>query len=341
MTTEQWIINQGRKNRQLEVERKAQVQRTSDMEDMQMQLLQAEINNMQGGGVNEQVRQEAQKQASDYLGKWNASLNKAEGLYSTAISEVTKAGSLIDRAYGDLDDLDEISAEVEGEWTSFKEQFGGIQDDLLRSGGQSLLDRNKLQRQFMDLAKPDYEGVSGRAMTDVAGQAEQGRQAEARRLQDLGIDPTSGKYRTMMNESRTNQSVGGAMAANQARAGEKERITGITAKGMELIDPTKDINAATQIQTLSSNLLAQRSNLATTKAGMKTGLAQSRGNLATTVANIGTSQANIGAQYGNYGAGQQGIAYGNTPNPTAAVTGTSSKQSTLSPGMYQSWLKMQ
>lgn len=323
MSTAQWLHNQGIKNRQLEKERQARELRTASMEEKQMQLMDAEIANLmaQGGGTSEAVRQEAAKNAADYLGKWNASLQKSEGMYSSAISEVGKAGELIDRAYGDLGELDALGEEIKGEWQQFKQNYGGIQEKLLGGADQTIADRSQLQRQFMELSRGDVEGEASRALTDVAGQAEQGRQAEARRLQDLGIDPTSGKYRQMMSESRTNQAVGGVMAANKARTAEKERVAGITATGLNLIDPTRDINAAAQIQQLSSNLLSQRTNMATTKAGLATGLATSRGNLATTTANIAGGQAqNIGGQYGSMGAAQQGIAYANTPGDTTPGT---------------------
>lgn len=307
-----WVNAQADKRRQEAAEESRLTSRAEAMENKQMQLLDAEIANLGAGGVNEAVRKQASDAATEYLGKWNQTLSDAQGVYSNAISETNKAGELIDRAYGDLDELDAVGAEVKSEWDTFKKDFGGAQGAFLQESMDSLGDRKTLRRSFMDLAKGDYEGVSSRAMTDVAGQAESGRQAEAMRLQGLGIDPTSGKARTFMQESRDAEGLNKVMAANKARLGEKDRVAGITAQGLELIDPTKDLNAATQIQSLSSDLLAQRTNMATTKAGLATNLAQSRTAVGGTLANIGTSMANVGSQYGEYGAAQQGVAQANT-----------------------------
>ncbi len=313
--------NEQEKRRQEEAERRARM-----MEDKQMQLLDAQIAEMQNqpGGVNAQVREQAAKEAANYLGKWNNILQKAEGVYSTAISDVDKAGNLIDRAYGDLGKLDEISADVSAEWDSFKNEFGGMKSDFLGAASDSLADRGTLRRQFMDLTRMDQEGAAGRAMADVAGQAEAGRRAEAMRLQGLGIDPTSGRYRSLMQESRDREALGKTMAGNKARLEEKNRVAGLTAKGLELIDPTKDLGAATQIQQLSNDLLGQRTNIATTRAGLATDLARSRGALATTRSNIaGDLATRIGGQYGEYGAAQRGVQYANTgtaSSPSGAMT---------------------
>jgi hypothetical protein len=306
-----------------EAEEKRLTNRAEALEDKQMQLLDAEIANLGAGGVNEQVRKEASDAATEYLGKWNTALSDAQGVYSNAVSEVNKAGELIDRAYGNLDELDAVGQEVKSEWDTFKKDFGGAQGAFLQESMDALGDRKTLRRSFMDLTKGDYQGVSSRAMTDVASQAESGRQAEAMRLQGLGIDPTSGKARTFMQESRDAEGLSKVMAANKAVLGEKERVAGITAQGLSLIDPSKDLGAAAQIQELSSNLLSQRTNLATTKAGLSTDLAKSRTIVGGTLANIGSGMArDIAAPYGEYGAAQQGVAQANTG--TTATSGGAS-----------------
>ena len=314
-----------------QAEEKRLTSRAEALEDKQMQLLDAEIANLGGGGISDEVRKQAANAATEYLGKWNDTLSDAQGVYSDAISEVGKAGELIDRAYGDLGELDSIGAEIKSEWDTFKKDFGGAQGAFLDESMDALGDRKTLRRSFMDMAKPDYEGVSSRAMTDVAAKSESGRQAEAMRLQGLGIDPTSGKARTFMQESRDTQALNQVMASNQARLGEKERVAGITAQGLELIDPTKDISAATQIQEMSNKLLSQRTDMATTKAGVSTDLAKSRSVLGGTLADIGGSLATrIGGQYGDYGAAQQGVAQSGTgtaaPSVGSAPTGFTAAQ---------------
>lgn len=324
MTTFQYLQSLKYEGQKREAQEAEDRRRTQSMEDKQMALLDAEIANMQSdsGGPNEGVRQQAQSAATEYLGKWNKALSSAEGMYSSAISEVGKAGELIDKAYGEMGRLDEVAGDIEKEWSTFKSDFQGTQQDLLSGAQEGIEQRGELRRSFMDLTKADYEGAAGRAQADVSGMAERGRQAEAMKLQGMGIDPTSGRSRSLMRSSRNQEALAGAMAGNKARMDEKSRVAGLTAQGMQLIDPTKDISAASQIQQMSSNLLAQRANMATTKAGFQTDLAKSRGALATTTANIAGGQAkNIAGQYGDYGAGQQGIAYANAPTGGASSRG--------------------
>lgn len=299
--------------------------RTQAMEDKQMALMDAEIANLgkdADGTANEAVRKQAQKAANLYLGKWNESLTAAEGMYSGALARVDEAGKLIDKAYENLGDIDKVSEDVAAEWNTFKSDFSGIQKSLVGGAEEAIGQRGELRRSFMDLTKGDEEGAAGRAMADVAGVSERGRQAEAMRLSGMGIDPTSGRGRSAMVESRNTEALNAAMAGNRARIDERNRVAGLTAQGLQLIDPSKDISAASQIQNLSSNLLAQRSGMALTKAGLQTDLAGAKGNLATTTANIASGQArDIAGQYGEFGAGQQGIAYANTANTTAAGGG--------------------
>jgi hypothetical protein len=193
-----------------------------------------------------------------------------------------------------------------------------MQGELLEGGREALGMRGELRRSFMDMTKSDEEGAAGRAMADVSGIAERGRQAEAMKLQGMGIDPTSGRSRSLMRESRNQEALAGGLAANKARLAEKERAASLTAQGLQLIDPGQDITAAGQIQKLSSDLLAQRSQMALSKAGMAGDLARSRGTLATTKANIGSGIArDIAAPMGEYGAAQRGLELANTGASTA------------------------
>jgi hypothetical protein len=202
--------------------------------------------------------------------------------------------------------------------------YGGIKSDLLGSAQEDIGHRKNLTRQFMDLSRADYETVAGRAMADVAGASEAGRQAEAMRLQGLGIDPASGRYRSMMDESRSQEALNAAMAANTARIDEKERVAGLTAQGLSLIDPTKSINTTAAIQDLQNSLLTQRSNLATTKAGLQSNLAQASGSLAAQTGNVAGGYAQtVAAPYGEMGATQLGVsqAAGGTPSTGTMTAG--------------------
>jgi hypothetical protein len=254
-------------------------------------------------------------------------------MYSSAIADVDAAGAMIDKASGDLGALDTIGDEIKDEWESFKTDFEGVQGDLVGGAREAITNRGELRKSFMDQLESDEEGAAGRAMADVSGAAERGRQAESMRLSGLGIDPTSGRSRSMMRESRNQEALSGTIAGNVARRGEKDRVAGLTATGLQLMDPSADIGAATQIQNLSQNLLTQRSNMAVTKAGLQTDLAGSRANLSQARGNLAEGVSRIGEQYGDYGGAQKGIQYANT----ATDEGEGAPRTSLRDRLFPNW----
>jgi hypothetical protein len=283
---------------------------TDELESLQLELLRAEVANAKSANMGDaELSKQSGEMAADYLKQWNEGLDKAGGLYNTAIAEIGKAQGVVGDAYKDVSaNLGSMSEDIKSEWESMKTQWGGIQGDLVGSAKEDIANRGQLTRQFMNLTKSDEQGASGRAMADVAAQSEAGRKAEAMRLQGLGIDPTSGRARSLMRTSRNQEALSKAMAGNQARLAEKDRVAGLTATGLNLIDPTKSANAASVIQNMSNDLLS--GNLAGTTAN----LASQRGNLAT-----GFAQ-NVVAPKGEMGATQLGVSQGSRP-VTGATTG--------------------
>lgn len=300
----------------------------TEEEELQLELLRKEIANMdkQDEG-NAEVSKEAAEMSKKYLGEWNAGLEKAGGMYNAAITEIGKAQGTVADAYADVSkNMGDMSTDLATEWNSMKEQWGGIQSELVGSARGDISDRNALKRQFMDLTRSDEEGASGRAMADVAAQSEAGRQAEAMRMSGLGIDPTSGRTRSMMTMSRNNEALNKAMAGNKARLDEKDRVTGLTAKGLELIDPTKSVNAASAIQGMSNDLLASRSNLEVNRANTMGNLATTSGNLARSQGDLaGGYASNVVAPKGEMGAAQLGVSQATRPAAGAAAGESSDK----------------
>ena len=264
--------------------------------------------------------------AQDYLKQWNEGLNTATGMYNSAVDEITKAQGMVGDAYKDVsDNLGSMSEDIKSEWNTMKEQWGGLQGDLVSSAKEDIANRSQLTRQFMDLTKSDEEGASGRAMADVAAQGQAGRQAEAMRLQGLGIDPASGRARSLMRTSRNQEALSKAMAGNQARLAEKDRVAGLTATGLNLIDPTKSANAASVIQNMSNDLLSARSNLEVNRANVQGNLAGTTANLASQRGNLATGFAqNVVAPKGEMGATQLGVSQGSRP-VAGATTGARTK----------------
>jgi hypothetical protein len=252
-------------------------------------------------------------------------------MYNSAISEITKASGMVGDAYKEISsNLGDMSADIGKEWEEMKSTYGDIKGDLIGATKESLQQRGDLRRQFMDLAKADEEGVAGRAMTDVAAQSEAGRRAEAMRLQGLGVDPTSGRARSQMRMGRNEEALNKVLAANKARVAEKDRVAGLTAQGLQLIDPTQDINAATAIQNMQNNLLTTRSNLEVNRANTMGNLASTQGSLAGQYGNLATGYAqNVVAPKGEMGAAQLGVSQGARGTGTSSTTSTGSSKMDL------------
>jgi hypothetical protein len=303
-------------------------EKATEEEELQLELLRKEIANMDSQSAgNAEVSAEATEMSKKYLGEWNKGLEQAGGMFNTAIKEMGSARDYVSGAYKDVTaNLGSMGEDMKSEWESMKSEYSGVKGDLIGGAKEDMANRGELTRQFMDLTKADYEGASGRAMADVASQSEAGRKAEAMRMSGLGVDPTSGRSRSFMRTSRNDEALNKAMAGNQARVGEKERVSGLTARGLELIDPTKNINAATGIQNLQNSLLTTRSNLSTNLADIQSRLAGQTGNLATQQGNLAGSFAqNVVAPKGEMGAAQLGVSQATRPVSETTSSGGSSK----------------
>lgn len=312
--------------------RMAQQSETDELEGLQLELLRQEVANAKATNAGDaELSKQAGEMAQNYLKQWNQGLETAGGLYNSAIDQITKAQTTVGDAYKNIDkNLGDMSGDMAKEWEEMKSTYGDIKGDLIGATKESLQQRGDLRRQFMNLAKGDEEGASGRAMADVAAQSEMGRQAEAMRMAGLGIDPTSGRSRSAMRMSRNQEALNKAMAGNKARLAEKERVAGLTAQGLELIDPTRDIDAATAIQNMQNDLLQSRSNLEVNRANVTGNLAQTSGNLAGQYGNLASGYAtNVVAPKGEMGAAQLGVSQGARGTGTNTTTSTGSRKMDL------------
>lgn len=302
----------------------------SEDERLQTELLKAELENMRNQETgNAEVSKEATEMSKKYLSEWNSGLEKAGGMYNNAIKDIATASGTVSKAYDDVSkNMGSMSKDMAGAWEDMKTEFKDVRGDLITGAKEDMANRKQLTRQYMDLTRSDEEGASGRAMADVAAQAEGGRQAEAMRLAGLGVDPTSGRSRSLMRTSRNQEALDKAFAGNKARLAEKDRVAGITAEGLKLIDPTKAVDTATAIQGMENDLLTSRSNLEVNRANVQGDLARTQGDLARTTGNIAGSYAsNIVAPKGEMGAAQLGVSQATRPAAmTSAPTNTASSQ---------------
>jgi hypothetical protein len=218
--------------------------------------------------------------------QWQSSLQTTGGMFNKAMENVDRGWDAIRSLQDNQTDFSKIAGDLETEWTNIKDKFGGLTDQAIEAAGEELTQRRQLGRQLTSLAQPDYEGAAGRAMADVTGQAEKARQAESRRLASYGIDPTSGRGRSAMNTIASQETLSKAQAANQARRGEKERVTGITAKAMELIDPSKTAAIATNVQNAKNQVLMGRVRIGEAESNQRQGMANAIGSMTNATGNL-------------------------------------------------------
>jgi hypothetical protein len=276
------------------------------------------------GGYNMGASGAGNELADKFLNSWNQYMTDAKGIYNQALQGFNEGYDFLRDASKSVDTLNKIGVDVESDLKSFREQFGPLQSDLAAGARENLKNQQEMGAQLKGLAKADYEGVAGRAMADVSQQAEMGRQAEARRMAALGQDPTTMRSRANSANMVTGEATGKAVAANLARRGEKERVTGITGQAYQLFDPNNLASTALSIRSAGDQLQTLRGNLASQAVTAKSNLANTWGQMATAQGNIGGDIATkIGSQYGDMAGLFSGLNYANNqsfPAYPAATT---------------------
>lgn len=276
-----YIRAQRQKNEQIRQQESEDLARQTEMENMQMGIMRGEVGlQQQQMAASQAAAKSAAPMAKKYMEMWNTSLKSTQGMYNQAMSSVGEGWDAIKAMQSDKVDFSKLTKDLETEWENIKGKFGGLSDQAISMAGEEMTQRQQLGKQLTSLAQPDYEGAAGRAMADVAGQSEIGRQAEQRRMASLGIDPTSGRSRSAMNTMQSQEALAKAQAGTQARRGEKERVTGVTQSAMQLIDPSKTAGIATNIQAAKGQMLAQRTGLAEAQTRQASGIAGAIGSMA-------------------------------------------------------------
>ena len=331
MSTASYLRARAREREQAAEREQEERARQRHLEDMQMGLMTREVEAAERQSAAQQAAaKSAAPLAKQYMNMWNKSLKQTTGMYNQAMQGVNKGWAAINEMQSKTFDFSKLHKDLESEWENIKGKFGGLTDQAITMAGEEMTQRRALGKQLTSLAQPDFEGAAGRAMADVTAQAEKGRQAEARRLSSLGIDPSSGRGRAMMNTIQGQEALAKAQAATQARRGEKERVTDITGKAMELIDPSKTAGVATDIQKLKGEMMGQRVGLAEAEIGQQRGIAQAIGSMAGAAGGVArgmgeTVTAPLGEAAGVY----SGMAMQGGYNP---ITGRSAMPTTKSSG---------
>jgi len=274
MGTYAWIREQGRKRRQEEADAKADKARQRELEDMQMGMMRSEMeSSSRQAAAAEAAAKSAAPLAQKYMQMWQGSLESTKGMFNKAMQNVDRGWDAIKTMQDNKVDFTKLSSDLESEWNNIKDKFGGLTDQAITMAGEEMTQRAQLGKQLTSLAQPDYEGAAGRAMADVSAQGAKARQAEQRRMAGLGIDPTSGRARSEMNTIAQQETLAKAQAANQARRGEKERVTDVTGRAMELIDPSRTAEIATNVQNAKNQVLQGRIEVGEADARQQQGIA--------------------------------------------------------------------
>jgi len=250
-----------------------------------------------------------------FLGKWNEVLQSSQGVYNQALQSFEGTYDWMTDARESANRLGDLAGTMEEEYRSFRADFAGAEQDFRLAAQEELQGRGVMRNQLMSLAQADYEGAAGRAMADVTQQGNIARQAEARRLQRLGMDPTTMQGRASMQRLAGQEATAKAMAATQARRGEKERVTGATATAMQLLDPTRMAATAMSIRGAGTELLQGAAGLRQAETGTLSGLAGQQADIARGQAGIAGGMAqNIAGQYGDVAGLMAGLQYGQQQN---------------------------
>jgi len=249
--------------------------------------------------------------ANKFWDAWQSSLGNVMGMYNKAAGTLGKsqnylndlkkyAGSIdaLGKQYGDK--FAGLYDQVMSDYGTYSAEFDPLQNESLAAARERLQQRGELATQLMSLARPDYRGVSDRALADVNAQAEKERREAARREAGLGIDPTSGRSRARTTQSHNDEVLAKALAANTARRGEKDRVTGITQAGLQLLNPAVEANMADQIQGRKTQQLGLASGVMGAGAGVETGMKQLGAGFRQ---NLLTQQRGIAGDYATLGEG--------------------------------------
>ncbi len=247
---------------------------------------------------------------NQWLQQWNETLQESKGVYNQALQSFEGTYEWMTDAKESANRLGALAGEMEGEYRSYREDFAGTEQDFRLAAQEELQARGVARGQLMEATQADYEGVSGRAMADVTAQGNIARQAEARRMQRLGVDPSTMRGQAGMQRIAGQEATGKAIASTQARRGEKERATGATTMAMQLLDPSRMAQTAIGIRGAGTEMLGMASQLRGQETSALSGLAGQQANIATGQANIAGAMAqNIGGQYGDMGGLQMGLQY--------------------------------
>lgn len=227
--------------------------------------------------------------ANEFLKQWGNINDSVLNTLNETIDSIGSGGS-----YPGSGQMQALISRIGEQADLYDEKYGGLEQESIDAAKEATGQRRELASQYMDLADPDYEGVAGRASADVRSASEQAMGAQARQAMGYGVDPTSGKFGALTKKSYLDQARNEAIAMNLARRGEKERVSGMTERGLQLIDPGLSAGIAQDIAQTRKGMTTTQADLqlADTTAGMQA--MRTKADLASRVADIGRDYGDVG-----------------------------------------------
>lgn len=247
--------------------------------------------------------------ADQFLQRWEQELGGVRGVYNQALQGLQGVYGDLRTASGAAQRLGDLAGRVEQEYQGYLTEMQPLQQEMTQLATEEATARRGLLGQLPALTAYDPEAAAGRAIADVSQQFGQARQAEARRMASMGIDPTSGRALAMGQRWGGAEALGRAMGATSARQQERQRAGAMTMQAMGLLDPGRAATTALNIRTGANQLLGQAGALLGQQAQMLGNVAQTRANVGRSIADIGGSMAtHLAAPYAEMAGIQMGLA---------------------------------
>lgn len=231
---------------------------------------------------------------NEFLTKWGDMNKETLDVLKNTLNGIYSGNSPSTGIYGDI--INNIKNQI----STFDTQYGGTTQQLMDSTMSDVNARRGLVSNLTNMAKPDYEGVSGRAAADVGTQSEVARGEMSREAMSYGIDPTSGKFGALQKKSFLGEARNKVDAMNKARVAEKERSAGLTTTAINAIDPNVT-------GTLAMNLMNQKGNLLGLQTQAAGAMSAAEKAKADTALGVAQQMGNIGEQYGSLGSTMMGL----------------------------------
>jgi len=262
--------------------------------------------------------------ATKFMGEWSSAMSGLKDIYGKTFDAIFGGGTggAIGGQVGKLNELGDLMTQ---EYKDYRTKWGETETQFMEQARLEGQARGQAIGELQQYARPDYEGVTGRAAADVKGQSEIARQAAAREQMGYGVDPTSGKFGALTRRSYLDEARDTAISMNVARRGEKERAAGVSLDIAKTADPRISGNLALGIAQGGNQLASTAANVY--GAGAQALSAQTSA-LANLTSSYGQNVVNPYGEMAGYFMGAGGIPGATSKDYNVPTIGRSKTQNT-------------